>query len=289
MCVGKSEFVYVCEEERAREQVGVCMCARVCGCGCVCARVCACACVCVCVHACMRACVFWYLENIRVSGCKFLWQTMLQVCVCKVRQYHIRIKRIYKYTCLHVCTNKYIMCICIHDIFRYTYKPVYHTYTLINICTHTYLYHTASVSRIYTNKYKTYDHTHNVNSHARIPAFCTRPPLQSCRYKLRQRIYKCRSCIQIHIENVYTLYMLIHTHTYRKDALDALSFKVLSRNRALQVKPLLRKETWNLRYPMHLDHPVPAFCELHSLSLSYGVATISKLLKITGLFCKRAL
>jgi len=132
--------------------VCVCVCVRVCVRVCVClfVSVCVCVRVCTCVHACVCVCVC-ILRISEFPGWKFLWQTMVQVCVCKVRQYYIRIKRIYEYTCIHVCTNKYIMCICIHDIYRHTYKLVYHTYTLINICTHTYLHHTASVPRIYTN------------------------------------------------------------------------------------------------------------------------------------------
>jgi len=82
---------------------------------------------------------------------------------------------------------------------------------------------------------------------------------------------------------------------------------------------LLRKETCNLRYFMHLRHPVGLAPEntvkyrygkyryrvrrvttrrtqnesrLSSTKdsfSSYGLASISKLLKMTGLFCKRAL
>jgi len=42
----------------------------------------------------------------------------------------------------------------------------------------------------------------------------------------------------------------------------------------------MRKMTCKSRHPMGLRHPVP---------ITYGVATISRLLKIIGLFCKRAL
>ena len=45
-----------------------------------------------------------------------------------------------------------------------------------------------------------------------------------------------------------------------EDAYDALSLDVISRERALYLVSLLRKETCNLRHPMHLRHPVICVC-----------------------------
>jgi len=41
-----------------------------------------------------------------------------------------------------------------------------------------------------------------------------------------------------------------------EDAYHALSLDVVFRERALYLVALLRKETYNLRQPMHLRHPV---------------------------------
>ena len=42
-----------------------------------------------------------------------------------------------------------------------------------------------------------------------------------------------------------------------EDAQDALSLQVIFRKRAVQLVALLRKETCNLRHPMHFRHPIP--------------------------------
>jgi len=80
---------------------------------------------------------------------------------------------------------------------------------------------------------------------------------------------------------------------------NALSLSVIFRKIALKSVAVLRKMTCNLRHAMSLRHPVgnlncyaidrlaallPADC---CLKIAYGVATISSLLKIVGLFCKR--
>jgi len=50
-----------------------------------------------------------------------------------------------------------------------------------------------------------------------------------------------------------------------EDPYDALSWEIIFRKRALQLVALLRKETCNLRHPMHLRHPAPPlYSLLHS-------------------------
>jgi len=85
------------------------------------------------------------------------------------------------------------------------------------------------------------------------------------------------------------------------ESYDALSLQGIFRKRALYIVALLRKMTCNLRHPMTLHYPVtvPSYgiCVLvarnsYMLLVArdwYGVASTSTLLRIIGLFCKRAL
>jgi len=56
--------------------------------------------------------------------------------------------------------------------------------------------------------------------------------------------------------------------------------------RALQKRRYSAKETYNLKEPINRSHPIGI---QRPITRWYGVATISRLLKMIGLFCKRAL
>jgi len=67
--------------------------------------------------------------------------------------------------------------------------------------------------------------------------------------------------------------------------------------RALQKRPIFCKETYIFKHPTHRSHPIGTggsfaishMCVISCLYVCYGVATINRLLKIIGLFCKRTL
>jgi len=60
--------------------------------------------------------------------------------------------------------------------------------------------------------------------------------------------------------------------------------------RALQKRPVFCKETCIFKHPTHRSHPiVNTNIEGEITKWRYGVASISRLLKIIGLFCKRGL
>ena len=79
------------------------------------------------------------------------------------------------------------------------------------------------------------------------------------------------------------IYIYIYTHTAKTERRRACSFAQYS----LFYRTLFAKETYNFKQTTNRSRAIPlALYKTHTYICLYGVATISRLLKIISLFCR---
>jgi len=155
---------------------------------------------------------------------------------------------------MYVYTHIYVY-ICMHTCKR---KNVYVTYIYICMYTCIYIY-------VYIFVYMyTYIHT------------C----MYICAYRY---VYPC---IYVYIQTETFSWRQCKRHEVASSSRLLKSIGVFCK-RATQKRQYSAKETCNFKEPTNRSHPTAFYCML--LACMYGVATISRMLKNIGLFCKRDL
>jgi len=182
----------------------------------------------------------------------------------------------YTHTCIHVCTYTYM----------YT-----HVYTLIFAA---FFWHCISVP----SREDTYIHTYiciyiyihvHVYTCACIHVCCFFVHLISL--PLSIYMYMC-TFINIHTYIQIYVYICIYTRTGWRRLIGSPKLQIIFPKRATEYRSLVRKMTYEDKGSYESSPPCIGYLFSNrifsplSLFLAYGVATISRLLKIIGLFCR---
>jgi len=193
---------------------------------------------------------------------------------------HIHI-HVYTYVHTHICIHMYI-----HSYLQLFFGIV-SLFLLVKIHTYTHTYVYIYIYMYYICIY-IYIHVH-VYTCACIHVCCFFVHLISL--PLSIYMYMC-TFINIHTYIQIYVYICIYTRTGWRRLIGSPKLQIIFPKRATEYRSLVRKMTYEDKGSYESSPPCIGYLFSNrifsplSLFLAYGVATISRLLKIIGLFCR---
>jgi len=252
---------------------------------CVCIDIYVYACMCVCMYVCMRVyicvhiCKYVYMGRCIVSVDGRAW-------IYGQRCWSVRVYR-YTHVCLYVCK-----CVCVYTYVHICKYVFVQTFTHMQICIHGALHplcvhDSAWILHIYGQRcswVRVYRYIHVCHVIACVCVQALSYIYGQCCFLVCALLCVC-VCVYVSIYVYIHIYTYVYLYIYMYIPIHMCTYVYI------RIYTYVVRSMAGLRWQTHeriLSH-IWMTCHAHEWNMSYGVALVSRIDKIIGLLCKRAL